>query len=91
MQDEEYHYVYVESFIPEDLSGRHGPVHIRPLPNQPPVEPDLFVSCSKMLSEDYPVGTKFRIKAKFVQNPTDTVPYIYSHYSWPYTVINDQD
>ncbi len=32
MKTNEYSFIIVESFIPADTSGRHGPVHIRPLP-----------------------------------------------------------
>lgn len=86
MNDQKYEYIIVESFIPEDNNGRHGPVHIRPLPNQHPFEPEMFVECSKDLSRDYPVGTRFRIKAKITDRQGGT-PFIYSSYKWTYTVL----
>lgn len=86
MKNNEYRDIIVESFISADNSGRHGPRHIRPLPNQEPFKPTMFVECSKSLSYDYPLGTKFRIKAK-ITNREGGTPFIYSHYSWPYEVI----
>lgn len=86
MKESEYSYIIVESFYPSDMRGRHGPVHTRPLPGQDPYTPDLFVECSKDLSYSYPVGTKFRIKAK-ITIPKNAAPFIYSHYSWRYDVL----
>ena len=62
-KDNPYIYVIVESYIPDKTSGLHGKVHIRPAKGQK-YDQSLHVRCSKMLSKDYPVGTKFRIKAK---------------------------
>jgi hypothetical protein len=76
MNESEYQEIIVESFKPADTSGRHGPIHIRPIPGQNPFLETLSVSCSKELSYSYPVGTKFRIKAKLSKRG-DT-PYIYS-------------
>src|SRR4029453_3255902 len=55
----------VESFYPNEMSGKHGPVHIRPVSGQ--IYPtSLFVSCSKRMSdaELYPVPTRFKLWAK---------------------------
>ena len=82
----EYEHIIVESFIPEDLSGRHGEVHIRPLPNQAPYLESYFVQCSKELSRDYPVGTQFRIRAKLT-NKEGRKTFITSHYTWSYEVL----
>jgi hypothetical protein len=86
MKPNEYQYIIVESFVPSDNKGRHGPIHIRPLPNQEPFESTLFVECSKRLSYDYPIGTKFRIKAKITSSAGGT-QFVYSHYTWPFEVI----
>lgn len=83
----EYNYIIVQSVL-TDERGKHGPVHIRPLPNQEPYLDTMFVECSKTLSNNYPVGTKFRIKAK-ITNPSEMRPFVYSHYSWPFEVLND--
>lgn len=81
----DYDYIIVESFIPSDLTGRHGPVHIRALEGQEPYTSDLFVQCSKSLSENYEVGTRFKIRAKITNR--EGTPYISSHYTWDYEVL----
>jgi len=82
----DYEYIIVESFNPSDTSGRHGPTHVRPIPGQGVFMPKYYVACSRNLIRDYPVGTKFKIKVKF-NYPIGGTPYIYSHYSWKYDVI----
>lgn len=86
MKNQEYDFIIVESYIPAVNKGYHGAVHIRPLPNQEPYLTTMHVECSKILSEDFPLGTKFRIKAKITQREGGT-KFIYSHYSWPYEVL----
>ncbi|MEX2484169.1 MAG: hypothetical protein WED10_06410 [Brumimicrobium sp.] len=83
-----YTEIIVESFIPDDLNARHGEIHIRPVKGQSPFNPNLFVACSKSLSSDYPIGTKFQIKAKLVQRK-DGAFYIYSNYTWRHEVIDE--
>lgn len=82
----EYEKIIVESFITEQKSGKHGLVHIRPLPGQEPFLETMFVQCSKVLSNEFPVGTKFRIRAKII-TPIDREPFVSSHYTWPYEVL----
>ena len=60
--EEAYRYVVVESYR-ESGSGLHGDVHVRPVAAEG-FSPRMRVECSKILSRDYPVGTRFRIKAK---------------------------
>lgn len=86
MNKNEYVYLLVESFIPSSTSGRHGLIHIRPLPGQE-FSPSLFVECSKSLSEDYPVGTKFRIRAKLKTRQGGGGESVYSHHRWKYEVL----
>lgn len=81
----DYQYIIVESFRPSDLNGRHGLIHIRPIEGQDPYSSNLFVNCSKALSEDYEVGTRFKIKAKLTN--CEGTPYISSHYTWDYEVL----
>jgi hypothetical protein len=86
MKTNEYDLIIVESYIPRNTSGLHGPIHIRPLSNQEPFKTTMHVECSKDLSYGYPVGTKFRIRAKITQREKGT-KFIYSHYSWKYEVL----
>lgn len=82
----EYHLILVESFYPADTTGRHGTVHIRPVAGQPLFPATLFVECSRSLIKDYRVGTVFQIRGRL--SMMKGTPYIYSHYSWPYQVVN---
>lgn len=80
-----YHSILVESFRPESTSGRHGPIHIRPMAGQLLFPQHLFVQCSRSLVEDYDPGTKFRICGKL--SVMKGKPYIYSRYSWQFEVV----
>jgi hypothetical protein len=84
--DTHYTEIIVESYIPKSTSGLHGLVHIRPIEGQDPFMTSMNVECSKELSESYPVGTRFKIKAKITSRLGEG-PYIYSHYKWTYTVL----
>ena len=86
MEDKGYSLIIVESFIPDNLRNRHGIVHIRPVADQQEFKKTLFVQCSKVLSEDYPVGTKFKIRAKLTN--IGGTPFIYSNYTWPFEVLS---
>jgi hypothetical protein len=86
MDNLEYSQIIVESFIPDKTSGKHGNIHIRPVRDQNPFLENMFVECSKKLSNDYPVGTRFKISAKITSKDGGT-PFIYSHYSWKFEVI----
>jgi hypothetical protein len=81
----DYTEIVVESFIPNSTSGRHGEIHIRPIKGQDPFVPTMNVECSKKLSEDYPVGTRFIIKG-IITTRGGKGTYIYSSYRWGYTV-----
>lgn len=84
-QDNPYVMIVVESFVPTDRSGLRGRVHIRPVPGE--IYPQtLHVECSKRLSERYPVGTKFRIRAKLTDRE-DGGEFLYSYHGWPVEVL----
>ncbi|HCE54394.1 MAG TPA: hypothetical protein DER05_05045 [Lutibacter sp.] len=61
---QEYEHIIVESYKPKNTSGLHGEIHIRPIKGQNPYNDNMHVRCSKVLTDDYPIGTKFRIKQK---------------------------
>lgn len=82
-----YHLIVVESFYPVNISGRHGKVHVRPVAGQPLFPQNLFVQCSRTLVENFPVGTKFRIKAKL--SSKQGTPFISSSFHWAYEVVNE--
>ncbi|WP_432720090.1 hypothetical protein R0381_003444 [Jeongeupia wiesaeckerbachi] len=82
---EPYQTVIVESYIPSKTTGLHGIVHIRPVNGQGFPE-NLHVQCSKTLSRDYPVGTKFKINAKLTDRK-DGGEFLYSSYRWKFEVL----
>lgn len=81
---EPYLYVSVESYRPAQTRGLHGAIHIRPLAGQG--FDGLHVECSKSLSKDYPVGTKFRLRAKLTDRKGGG-QYLYSYHGWPFEVL----
>jgi hypothetical protein len=87
-KNEPYSLVVVESFLPASTSGLHGDVHIRPVAGQG-LDTDMFVECSKELSKNYRVGTRFRIKAK-VTDREGSRPFLYSYFGWRYDVLSDK-
>lgn len=83
--DESYRIVVVESFVPHSTSGLHGGVHIRPIAGQG-IPTTLHVECAKRLSRNYPVGTRFRIRAKLTDREGGG-EYLYSYFGWPVEVL----
>lgn len=90
MNQKEYSEIIVESFEIDKnkTAGKHGLIHIRPLPNQFPFEEHMLVECSDKLKTNYSIGTKFSIKAK-ITSKNGGSPFIYSHYSWSYKVLEN--
>lgn len=84
-KDELYRTVIVESFKPALRAGLRGAVHIRPVDGQG-LSTELHVECSKELSREYPVGTKFRIRAKLTDRESGG-EYLYSYHKWPVDVL----
>ncbi|WP_425636051.1 hypothetical protein ACPUEN_11695 [Algoriphagus yeomjeoni] len=87
IKGETYSLIEVESYIPDKRSGRYGEVHIRPVPGQAGFDPSLHVQCSKDLSTEHPVGTRFLIKGK-LNDLKGGGKFIYSSYQWTYEVIS---
>jgi hypothetical protein len=89
-KNEPYIELIVESFEPSSTAGLHGKIHIRPITGQGIYTPHMHVECSKVLIDTklYPVGTKFKIRAK-ITNREGGKSFLYSHYSWPYEVIKE--
>ncbi|SED74260.1 hypothetical protein SAMN02787142_3738 [Burkholderia sp. WP9] len=83
--DTHYEYVIVESFVPVETTGLHGAIHIRPAADQKYPQ-TIHVECSKKLSRDYPVGTRFKIRAKLTDREGGG-QYLYSSYRWPVEVL----
>lgn len=84
-QDNPYEKVLVESYTPSSTSGKHGEIHIRPVAGHK-YSTTLQVGCSKKLSNNYPVGTKFMLNAKLTDRE-DGGEYLYSYPGWKVEVI----
>lgn len=80
-----YEDVIVESYIPDRKGGQHGLVHIRPVPGGK-YPTTLNVECAKSLSRDYPVGTRFKLRAKLVEKDTGG-DFLYSYFGWKAEVL----
>lgn len=46
----------------------------------------MHLECSKALARDYPVGTRFRIRAKLTDKEGGR-DFLYTHFRWKYEVI----
>jgi len=85
-KNEAYEWIVVESYLPANTSGLHGPVHIRPVAGQA-YPTTLHVECSKKLSNDYPLGTRFRIRVKLTDRQGGG-EFLYSYFGWHYEVLD---
>ena len=85
LPQEGYQWVEVESYVPDRRSGLHGRVHIRPVSGGP-FSSDLHVECSKKMSRDYPVGTRFRIWAKLTDREGGG-QFLYTYWGWKFDVV----
>ncbi|RJT53616.1 hypothetical protein [Rahnella variigena] len=83
--EEPYRPLKVESYEIQSSSGKRGKIHIRPLPGQW-AKVSLQVECSKKLSNDYPVGSKFEILAKLTDRE-EGGEYIYSSFRWKFKLL----
>lgn len=86
MPGEGYQWVEVESYVAERTSGLHGTVHIRPVSGGP-FPSDLRVECSKEMSRNYPVGTRFRIWAKLTDREGGG-QFLYTSWRWKFEVLS---
>lgn len=84
-QHGDYKEIIVESFRPTSTSGLHGELHMRPTPGQFYPQ-SLKVECSKRLTRDYPVGTRFKIRVKLTDRGGEG-EYLYSYFGWPVEVV----
>ena len=57
---------------------------MRPIPEQG-LDPKLNIECARKLREDYPVGTRFRIRVKLTD--MNGTLFLYSYFGWPVEVL----
>lgn len=83
--EEHYRTVVVESFR-ASLPGHTYTVHIRPLADEG-YPAGMLVECPRAMIRDYPVGTRFRIKAKLTDREGGGA-YLYTSYRWTFDVLS---
>jgi hypothetical protein len=79
----DYREIIVESLMGEDSQGRPKR-QIRPVNGQI-FSRHLNVECSKKLVEQYPLGTRFKIRVQLTD--MQGTPFLYSYFGWPYEVV----
>jgi hypothetical protein len=84
-QTNPYEWIIVESYKPASTAGLHGPVHVLPIAGQC-YSASFLVQCSKSLVQNYPVGTRFRVRVKLTDRE-GTGEYLYSSWRWPFDVL----
>jgi hypothetical protein len=84
-QNSPYQWIIVESYTPASTAGLHGPVHVRPVAGQG-YSTALQVECSKSLVEDFPVGTRFRLRVKLTDREGGG-EYLYSYWGWKFEIV----
>jgi hypothetical protein len=83
--NEPYVMVDVESYLPDRTGGLHGKVHIRPCSGQG-YPATMQVECAKELTTKYPVGTRFRLRAKLTDRE-GSGEFLYSYHGWKFEVL----
>lgn len=79
----------METFYPKEMAGRHGEVHVKPLPDQG-YDTSLFVSCSRKIRDStlYPVGTVFKLSVKLTDREGGG-EYLYANPRSPIVVVRN--
>jgi hypothetical protein len=78
----------VETYDSGQHSGRHGPLHVRPVEGQD-VDTSLVVECSKSMRTDYPLGTMFLVTAKY-SDRMGGGQYLKAPHAWGFTVVTKE-
>ncbi len=84
-KNNKYETLLVESYKASNTSGLHGAIHVRPIAGQGHPT-TLRVEGNNSMKNDYPVGTKFKIRAKLTDRK-GSGDYLYTSYKWPFEVI----
>lgn len=79
-----YQKVVIETFK-SSRKGDANYIHARPIEGQP-FPTWMEVECSRGMRLSHSVGTRFRVRAKETDREGGK-PFLYTHYSWPYEVI----
>ena len=82
-----YFYVIIETYMSHGEFSRHS-IRARPMPGQG-FSTALKVECSSSMRERYPIGTKFKVRAKI--KDTADAPHLYTSWQWKYEVLTDSE
>lgn len=84
--DSQFRYtdILVETFYSFETCHR-GRIHVRPAPNQA-FPQHLFVECSRKLTDNFPVGTVFRLRV-CPKRKMDGRLHLYAHYQSCFDVV----
>lgn len=83
-----YREVVIETYRAGGEPSRHS-VRARPVGGQG-FDATMKVECSSSMRTGYPVGTKFKVRAK-ITDREGSRPFLYTSYRWPYEVLSDQE
>jgi len=78
--------VMVESYRASATGGMHGDVHVRPVAGQG-YPTHLNIRCPHEMKRNYPVGTRFWIRAKLTDREGGT-DFMSTHHSWPWELVD---
>ncbi|HDY7704197.1 TPA: hypothetical protein RQK06_004284 [Vibrio vulnificus] len=92
--EQSYYELWFESFTLQSISGHRSSVQLRLIQSQSLPDEitnecalrgsnpfELLTEFSKKLFHDYPVGTKFKLKAKLTDREGEGM-FLYSYYRW---------
>lgn len=81
--------IYVETFIPEQYEASSSKKRFRPVEGQG-LDTSMRVEYDKSIRDKYPVGTKFKIKARVTDR--EGTEFLYSFHGWdPIEIIEPND
>ena len=86
-QNEDQFYISVESYLPQGLENDKKNVQIRPLSGER-YPPATRVDCKRGLSENHPVGTKFKITVQMHDDNNGLGAYLAVPESFAYEVLH---
>ena len=86
---EPYFKLLVESFYSGSVSGKHGPVHMRPVYGQG-VSAGLYVESAKEMRDlsRFPIHSQFLVWAKY-SDREGGVTFLKAPYRWGYTSVDE--
>ncbi|MEP7210530.1 MAG: hypothetical protein ABI740_06810, partial [Alphaproteobacteria bacterium] len=73
--------IEIESFEAKRRGGGTSPVQLRPVAGQR-FATDLLVEGSKSLTQDYPVGTRFKVQVALTDRPDGGGQFLYTSWQW---------